>query len=353
MDHLATPFPFSEGGCEVSGHDKEDRVKSQNRTRSLKPSRWFFASWTVLVVALIAEGLRPGFSEQNRAVPFLVSVIVFGLPHGAADLMLLRTHLRRRKRGLLAWRFGVYLLIMSISAALILSAPVWSLLGFLLLSAWHFGVSDIHDLRLLGFRETSPVRLRLRALSRGFLIVSLPLALSPVESAGVANQFLSLLGQSGIGATLPEEPLLAARGIGILALTGSFGLLLYRIRQGKKVQGTIEAGETVLLVLVLGLLDPLFAIGLYFVSCHSLRHVVKLMKVWDPDGVLPPWRLLVKVYIKSAPLLIPTIVVLVVLAATLASWDGDRIVVMILAVFAITTLSHHVLVDDVLGLEEI
>jgi len=320
----------------------------------LRTSNWgFFLSWPLLGSGVLLEILFPGMSDRYRTVPFLLSIVLFGLPHGAADLMLLQTHLGLSSGTRLLKRFASYLGLMGGAMGCLLLVPEVVLVLFLVLSAWHFGASDVHDLRLLGHHEVSRWRGGLRALSRGTLLLAVPLAAWPGESLRIAEDWMGILRPDGVGILLSEAMLAnLATGAVWLALLIAAVLLGDRFRRGKVRTGLVEAIETALLVTVLARLDPLFAVGLYFLACHSLRHVVKLMAVWSPDDAVHPWWTGLKtVYVKSLPLLLPTLAILGALGAWAVQWQPDKLAVLLLMAFAVVTLSHHLLVDRVFGLD--
>ncbi len=315
----------------------------------------FFLSWILLGAGLFTEILFPGFSERFRSLPFLLSIVLFGLPHGAADLMLLQTHSKAAGLAALLWRFGTYLGLMFCVVACLLAFPKAVLALFLLLSAWHFGTSDVHDLQLLGHHEHSRWRARMRSVSRGALLLGLPLAASPAASLQVAADWMVILRPQSSGVPLtPEQLAIPAGWATVTALVIGIVLLVDRLRRGRWGLGLTEAVETLLLVAVLARLDPLFGVGLYFLACHSLRHVVKLMGIWSPaDTENAWWEALKMVYLKSLPLLVPTLLVLAALGAWAVQWEPDKLVTLLLMVFAVVTLSHHLLVDRILGLEDV
>jgi Brp/Blh family beta-carotene 15,15'-monooxygenase len=74
---------------------------------------------------------------------FSILLTVVGIPHGAVDhLVEAKSQLGARRPFSLHRFLGLYVLQMTVYAALWLVFPAVSLLLFLLLSAWHFGESD-------------------------------------------------------------------------------------------------------------------------------------------------------------------------------------------------------------------
>ncbi len=75
---------------------------------------------------------------------FIAFVIVLGIPHGAIDHLIEAHYLSSKQSSFSLQKFLLkYLLQMLIYGLLWVFVPAWSLLLFLVFSAWHFGESDM------------------------------------------------------------------------------------------------------------------------------------------------------------------------------------------------------------------
>ena len=86
--------------------------------------------WLTLAVAAVMGILDRDFTRNWNTVPFLVSFLVFGMPHGAMDWVV---NLRLRGcRGAAAGAraFVWYLLLMAGSAAMLVLAPLPAVVAF-------------------------------------------------------------------------------------------------------------------------------------------------------------------------------------------------------------------------------
>lgn len=298
--------------------------------------------WATLLAAACLGVLDRGFTRTWDTVPFLVSLFLMGMPHGAMDWVVDR-RLRRETglvQGLLGFRW--YLAWMVAIAALLYIVPVIAVVGFFVLTVIHWGLGD--------FDATSPRAGtgfdRVAGIAgRGFLILGTAFAFDPAASWG---PFASLIGER----TTSPAALSIAQGTGIAAL--GIGAVLAgfwfarRWRTGDRRGAVMDLVESTLIVTAIALTDPLFGIGVYFLGTHSFRHSVRLAGTSEvmPEGsagqslVHRLWTM----HLASLPLLVPTFVLV-------AAWcrlqfgtiDAAGLTVTMLGFFLVTTLPHHLL----------
>ena len=115
-------------------------------------STWFPAfqrRHTLFVVALLAAALAtspfvPAVPLGLQLTVLALAVVVFGLPHGALDLALVRGAAQGSRLALAA-AIGVYLVVSAAVLAVWIAFPVAALLGFLAIAVIHFGLGDTED----------------------------------------------------------------------------------------------------------------------------------------------------------------------------------------------------------------
>ena len=168
----------------------------------------------VLAAATILFLTRPEIKTVAAPLPFLAALIVFGLPHGAADGTLLLRSVDRGRAILLA---AAYLAILVAAVVALLWRPAWTILSFLGLAVFHFGSADAEE--LAGGREPPRWLTASWAIGRGGLIVGLPFAVNP---AGAWTPFARLSEMvTGQAASIPVSALAAAGAtVGVVALAG-------------------------------------------------------------------------------------------------------------------------------------
>jgi Brp/Blh family beta-carotene 15,15'-monooxygenase len=243
-------------------------------------------AWVALGTVALTFALGVGSSAPPalRYLPFLASLVVLGLPHGAAD------HLAVARLGGSRPRLAVgatYLLGGGAYLALWVVAPVLGFVSFVLLTWYHWGQGDLYLLGALDGDHLSTRGQRLLALVvRGGIPMVVPLIAFPGVYRSVATATVGLFDPTG-GTALavafrPEFRLAAGGGLAILSV-GSLALGLRSGRGWCDRGWRVDALELLLLWWYFLVVPPILAVGLYFCLWHSLRHVVRLVAV-EADG---------------------------------------------------------------------
>ena len=230
-------------------------------------------------------------------VPFVLSVVVFGLPHGAVDhLVLLRLAGAPLSPRPLLSVLTTYLAIGLIYLACWFIAPLASFVFFIALTWFHWGQGDVHSLLTLTGGRHLPTRWQrvLALVVRGGLPMLVPLLAFPAVYLDVAGWVVGAIDADiAMGSGI-------APGIAVGATVAFAALCVVHVLAGWRAAPAgdrhgwaIDAFETGLLALFFATVHPLLAIGLYFCLWHSLRHIVRL--VGAPGGYVPastgrPWR---------------------------------------------------------------
>lgn len=193
----------------------------------------------MLSVYLLPLALLP---ESWGQALLLLSALVLGLPHGAADLLV-----ARRLGWPLAPFLGAYLLLAALPLALLLAHPPLGLLGFLLLALLHWG--RVEGKGFLGYLRAGTVLL--------FPFLFHGEAITP---------FLKAFAQ---GFALPPG----------VAFALWLGLLLLALRERHSLR---LWGDTLALALLAFVAHPYAALAGYFLLQHSLDSL-RLVGVRDRE----------------------------------------------------------------------
>ena len=171
----------------------------------------------MLAASVAAFVFGPGWSARAAAVPWLISLVFVGLPHGAADLAIAQ---RLGSRTAAARMFIGYLAVMAAVFVGFAVFPVPLVLLFATLSIWHFGMSHAD-----GQSPSIPAAFwpRLRAaVARGAGVLGVPLACWPAETSAVAARLLSVMGgNAAAGSFAPAG--VRATGIALVAIAAVVG----------------------------------------------------------------------------------------------------------------------------------
>jgi len=285
------------------------------------------------------------------------AVFLVGLPHGAYDLAAMRRQdsggggergalagVWRGGRGLwrTARRFGVYTALTVAALSLLMVFPAAVILGFLLLSAYHFGVSDAAWTRGRAGLSWGD---RLTAWGQGGLAIFAPVA---VDAAGSLAPF-GVMSRALGGELAVSDAGVIGVGVCVAALAAlGWGVLMCVVRDER--DRVIETAGVVVGIVALALLTPpLVAVGVYFVVVHAGGHCWRACvpgAVSGAPGFGNAWR----VHAESLLLLLPSVA-----AVFAASWLafgglGARELALGFLLFCVVgTPAHHALWSGWLG----
>jgi len=282
-----------EGGFEEASVDD---TAAADRLLALlgRPVRLLFLGLTLL--ATLGAVASVSLPTELRYFPLAISLVVFGLPHGAVD-HLVPARLGGRDGPLTAPRrsaaaVGVaYLLLGGAYALVWLRAPRVAALAFIALTVLHWGQGDVWVLvELLGAAHLQSRTLRVGTLLvRGGLPMLVPLLAFPGRYRAVMSAWTALFGVQLDLPWLfaPRTRAILGLGFGLLTLgTLAAGRLRIMTRASARRAWRVDAAETGLLWAYFLLVPPLVAVGLYFTCWHALRHIARLVLL-DPSARRP------------------------------------------------------------------
>ncbi|MEM6459035.1 MAG: Brp/Blh family beta-carotene 15,15'-dioxygenase [Planctomycetota bacterium] len=300
---------------------------------------------TVCVGATALVFLLPGVAERLIAWPWLVALFVIGMPHGALDYVV---HQRLRasagqRTGLAT--FAGYLAVMGVSALILWAAPLAAVLLFFVLTAWHFGLADV--LHAAGDRADDATQRRAAthalALCRGGLVLSVPFAAAPAA----AWEPFAMLGAPAMDAQ-------AAQVAAVVAVSTTAALLLgLVVLVNRNPAGFAEdaadrfLAETTAAAVMLFLVPPLLAVGVYFLGVHAAKHTHRLTRppcselLRTGGGEEPAWRRWVRAHRLGLWLLVPALLTVGVWARFLDAPWTMRLAAASIGFYIISTAPHH------------
>ncbi len=121
----------------------------------------------ISVITLLLQQSVFAFSSNTQFVLFVVGIIFFGIPHGAADLLVANKNADNINLSFSKTKFLInYLGRLFLFAIIIYFFPILGVLLFLIFAAYHFGETDLHHL------QSNTILGKLFTLSYGFVILS-------------------------------------------------------------------------------------------------------------------------------------------------------------------------------------
>ena len=266
------------------------------------PRAGLAVAWGGVAVSLALAPALAGAPVWVLALPWALSAVALGLPHGAADPVVpFRMRGERLRVGPVAAFSVAYLAVSGAVLALWWAAPVAAAVGFLALTWAHWGQGDVFALRALGWDRhlASRGQLALALVVRGALPMAVPLVAFPETYAEVVGAMAAAVAP-GTEARAQALVLGLDRG----ALAAALGALFFAYaawgavvasrraasRPGVRAWRTLalDLAEVAGLALFFAAAPPLWSVGVYFCLWHALRHLARLAPaVADGSG----WRL--------------------------------------------------------------
>ena len=239
-------------------------------------------SLALLAAAGIASIAGIEISGWLRYAPFALSLILFGLPHGAVD-HLVPGRLYRGKASLYSI-VGVsvlYLALVTLYLMVWFVSPGAAFVFFIVLTWFHWGQGDLYFMAALG-RDVATEPPGLKALTvfvRGGMPMLVPLLAFPEAYRPVAFNVVGLFRGDATKlawAFSPTFRLVAGVCFALVVLAVLFKGYRLSGLKGRSVW-RLEVVEVMLLAVYFAVVPPILALGLYFCLWHSPRHVARLM----------------------------------------------------------------------------
>lgn len=262
---LAFSKVFLGKGLRVGSQNKlnssEEGLSSMNRT-----DLWFIPPFLGAIGLLLLWLFTPSaLIPTVGAGIFLGSILLLGMPHGAADISL--APLLKKDRFL----YGKFLLtyggLMCATFAAWIVAPVFAMIAFILLTIWHWGTADIVPAALHRQRNSNLMAAYFHGITRGGWIILGPLAVH----ASAVDDLLMAWGSSF--SITQFSVLFTAFWLTFIGLDIVFAATKLR---SDHAYLRWYFGEILFLVSLQFVLDPLWWIAVYFICFHSWRHSLRI-----------------------------------------------------------------------------
>jgi len=262
-------------------------IEETTRRRLVRTVCW--PSW-VAVLLLVPLGLvADSWPTWLLYAPFLVSLVVLGLPHGAVDhLVLLRLWEKPLRLGPLAAVIVAYLAIAALYLGGWYLAPGAAFVFFITLTWFHWGQGDLYNLLALFDAQHLDDRWQRvgTLIVRGGLPMLVPLVFFPDVYREVAHLVTARIDPGALdqlGWVFGTTFRMGAGGafVGLIAVLGLRGYV--HGDPGARRGWWIDMGETALLFGFFALVHPVLAVGLYFCVWHAARHIARLL-IMDPKA---------------------------------------------------------------------
>ena len=262
-------------------------VQSSQRAVLKRYSRGLTALSLSLFVPLAGLGIKSAeWPIYLQLLPLFVSLLIFGMPHGGADHLLLWGMLRKD-----SWSKRIVTLSLYTLTALAYLTfwdfnPPAAALFFLGLTIFHWGQGDRYislQVHQATYLSRSKILTTLHILSRGSLPILLPGYLGNDTYRSVIEALVNKGGQAYYQAewvsNYPLFFILIPLGLTILSLIAASICM-----NKKEIRPLcIDSIESIALFGWFLFVPAFWAVGCYFTLWHSLRHSLRILST-DPTG---------------------------------------------------------------------
>jgi Brp/Blh family beta-carotene 15,15'-monooxygenase len=215
-------------------------------------------------------------SENTQFAVFILSIVLLGIPHGAADLLVATKNAVETNQTFSKNKFlFVYVGRLLLFGTILILAPVAGSILFIMFSAYHFGETDLHEFK------TNTLLGKIFVISYGLLILGIILLPHFEEVLPIIELFSATKNYKEIILWISVNRFLILSIITFIFFLSTFVYFLKNNRLEKR-----GAGEFLVrfagLAFILFNLPLLLGFTFYFVCWHSfisLSNIVKYLRV--------------------------------------------------------------------------
>jgi len=234
------------------------------------------------IFLLFLQNLFPSFfNEENQVYLFLGGILILGIPHGAADLMVASSGTTRHTTKFSTFKFLVnYLFRLVLFGVFFWLFPVWGNIVFVLIAAYHFGETDLHR-----FKTETKIG-KLFVISYGLLILGFILLHHFDSLIPLFNLFPS--GKAAIDSIrwVAANRYLILAIIVILFFIVTF--IYFHLHEVNTHDSGIFLVHLAMILPILYFLPMMMAFTFYFIIWHSLLSLQNILRFLESDKKFKP-----------------------------------------------------------------
>ncbi len=245
-------------------------------------------------IAVTIQLLFLPIPEQTQYYLFFTGILLLGIPHGAADLLVAGRTAKEEKKSFSKLRFlVVYISMLAAFGVLLWFFPLVGGILFILLSAYHFGETD------LNFVNVSSIFGKLLITSYGILIISIIL-LSHFDEVELLLQPFNVMQKNKLFVDWLVEKRYYLMSFSVMLFFTS--LFLYLFKNGASV---FSGKDRFLIgfasmVFILFNLPLLLGFTFYFVAWHSLFSLKNIVEYLRKNESISPMLIAQKMFLYSS-----------------------------------------------------
>ena len=212
---------------------------------------------------------------------FLIGILLLGVPHGAADLLVASQNAASVKQSFSKFKFlAVYISRLFAFSAILWFLPVAGNLLFILFAAYHFGETDLHKFK------TNTLTGKLFVVSYGLLILSVIVLHHFEEVNPLFQMFNAGKTNTALINWIEANRYKIISASGILFFTTTFIYFLRNNNTDAKDKGEFLVHFAIILF-ILFKLPMLLGFTFYFVVWHSVLSLNNIAKYLQKENAYP------------------------------------------------------------------
>ncbi len=232
------------------------------------------------VLLLVQYYFQP-FTSAHQLFFFLAGIIILGVPHGAADLLVAMRNAGSGKNSFSKFRFfKTYLGRLVLFASALWFFPIFGIILFIIFAAYHFGETDLHHCK------TDSIPGKMLVTSYGLVILSVMLLVHLNEVKPILQILQPGVENADIINMLESQPtLLIALSILVFMLTTVIYFQYHRIAfQRTDFWYLLRFGMILVIIFYLPLI---MGFSFYFILWHSVLSMSNIFQYLRKDNLVP------------------------------------------------------------------
>ena len=232
-----------------------------------------------VVVLLVQQYIQP-FSANTQFAVFLTGIILLGVPHGAADLLVATQNAGKKSFSKLKF-FAVYLARLFLFAAILWFFPLAGNILFIFFAAYHFGETDLNKFK------TNTLSGKLFVTSYGLVILSIILLNHFEDVRPIFLFFKSGTENIAVINWIDDHRYIIISLCGILFFTSTFIYFLQNNDIEQKDKGLFLVRFACILVILFNL-PMVLGFTFYFIVWHSvlsLKNIVHYLRIDNANPI--------------------------------------------------------------------
>lgn len=287
------------------------------------------------LLLLIQQYAEP-LSAQSQFIFFITGIIIIGIPHGAADLLVATQNAGQGKRTFSKLGFFInYLGRLFLFAAILWLFPIAGILLFIVFASYHFGETDLHQFK------TDKISGKLFVISYGLVILGIILLHHYEEVKPILLLLDPGLKYQVVSAGIEKYRYTILSFCGLLFFITTFFYFL-NVSENRHYHGQFLV-QFVFLLVILYNLPLVLGFTFYFIVWHSVLSLHNIITYLRKDDLLPSSRIAKQISVYS--LLAMAGIALVGLSGFMFM-NNDTMILYIFLGLAVLTAPHMQIMHD-------